>query len=204
MSNKAQQLLDEINSLRCELEAELEKRRERLGWRVHDGLVSFEQDIAFEHEKLRVGIGHFLARSNLATVVTAPVIYSLLVPFALIDIWTSFYQAICFRAYRIPRVSRSEHIRFDRRKLRYLNRIEALNCTYCSYANGVIDYVREVASRTEQYWCPIKHALRVSDPHPRYNDFVEYGDAERYRATLERLREALREEAPERGSAAPR
>lgn len=203
MSRKIHDVLNEIDALRAELEAELAKGSERLGWRVRNGLVSFEQDIAVEHEKLRVGIGRFLAHSNLAAVVTAPIIYSMVVPFALIDIWTTVYQAICFRAYRVPRVSRSRHIRFDRRKLRYLNWIEALNCTYCSYANGVIDYVREVASRTEQYWCPIKHALRVSDPHPRYHDFVEYGDAEGYRSRLESLREALRKEA-ERDSAAPR
>jgi hypothetical protein len=31
--------------------------------------------------------------------------------------------------------------------------------------------VREVASRTEIYWCPIKHARRVLGPHPHYQGF---------------------------------
>jgi hypothetical protein len=34
-----------------------------------------------------------------------------------------------------------------------------------AYANGVFAYVREVGSRTEQYWCPIKHARRVLGVH---------------------------------------
>ena len=125
---------------------------------------------------------------------TAPVIYSMIVPFLLIDGWASLYQAICFRAYRIPRVRRGDYVVFDRRKLAYLNWIEALNCVYCGYANGVTAYVREIGSRTEQYWCPIKHALRISDPHQRYVEFLEYGDAEGYRARLDAFRNQLRDE----------
>lgn len=193
MADKTRKILAEINALRAQVEAELESRREKLGWRVHDGFVSFEQGISDEHKKLRVGIGQFLAQSNLATILTAPLIYSLIVPFVLIDIWTSLYQAVCFRAYGIERVKRSDYISYDRHKLRYLNWIEVLNCTYCSYGNGVIAYVREVASRTEQYWCPIKHAMRLADTHPHYSDFIEYGDAQGYRDQLTELRDMLRE-----------
>jgi hypothetical protein len=45
-----------------------------------------------------------------------------------------------------------------------------------------------VAARTEQYWCPIKHARRVLGAHDRYPDFFEFGDAESFRQGLERLR----------------
>jgi hypothetical protein len=106
----------------------------------------------------------------------------------------SLYQAVCFRAYGIPRVRRGDYIVFDRQHLAYLNAIEVLNCLFCGYANGLVAYVREVSSRTEQYWCPIKHALRISDPHRRYRQFVEYGDAEGYRERLAAFREALRTE----------
>ena len=54
----------------------------------------------------------------------------------------------------------------------------------------------EIGSRTEQYWCPIKHALKISDPHRRYYDFLEFSDAEGYRARLEEFRKRLREEPP--------
>ena len=99
---------------------------------------------------------------------------------------------MCFRAYGIARVSRSDYIALDRGRLAYLNWIEALNCAYCGYGNGVIAYVREISSRTEQYWCPIKHAVRISDPHKRYYEFLEFGDAEGYRARLESFRAGLR------------
>ena len=84
----------------------------------------------------------------------------------------------------------------DRHRLAYLNGIEKLNCAYCSYANGVVSYVREVAARTEQYWCPIRHARRIPAPHSRYQLFFDYGDAERYRAELSPLRNALRHVRP--------
>ncbi|SFI05246.1 hypothetical protein SAMN05216304_101613 [Bosea sp. OK403] len=193
MTHRMQELASEIVRLQVELDREIEARRKILGWRLKKRIVEFEHGIVFEHRRLRKSVRGFLARSPITTIITAPVIYSLIVPMLIVDAWASLYQAICFRAYRIPRVSRGRYIMFDRRHLAYLNWIEALNCLYCGYANGVIAYVREIGSRTEQYWCPIKHALRVSDPHRRYYDFLEYGDADGYRARLDEFRKRLRD-----------
>lgn len=195
MPGRIEQLAEEIVRLQGELDREIERRREDLGWRLKEGLVEFEHGLTESHRRLRRSVGGFLARAPVATVVTAPLIYSMLIPFALIDAWASLYQAICFRAYRIPRVRRSRYIVMDRRKLAYLNVVEVLNCLYCEYANGVVAYVREISSRTEQYWCPIKHALAITDPHLRYYQFLEFGDAEGYRGRLEEFRDRLRKES---------
>ena len=64
---------------------------------------------------------------------------------------------------------------------------------YCGYGNGVIAYTREIVARTEQYWCPIKHARRVLGTHRRYNKFLAYGDAEAYKTQRIKLRENLRD-----------
>jgi hypothetical protein len=125
--------------------------------------------------------------------IIAPLIYSMIFPILLLDFYVTVYQHIYFRAYRIPRVVRSGYIVFDRHRLKYPNRIEVLNCLYCGYANGVIAYAREVAGRTEQYWCPIKHAIRIRDPHERYLQFSEYGDAEGYRSRLAEFCKRLQE-----------
>ena len=188
------EIASEIVRLQGELDREIFNRRDALGWRLHEGLVEFEHGLVAKHRRLKLNAAAFLASAPPATVLTAPVIYSLILPLALIDLWASAYQAICFRAYRLPRVRRSEYLVFDREALAYLNWIERLNCWFCEYANGVAAYVREIASRTEQYWCPIKHALKITNPHKRYQAFVEYGDADGYRARLDRLREALRTE----------
>ena len=80
---------------------------------------------------------------------------------------------------------------FDRSHLAYLNALEKINCAYCSYGNGLAAYFTEIASRTEQYWCPIKHARRLMHAHSRYPHFVDYGDAEHYKSELAKLREQL-------------
>ncbi|MDF2119468.1 hypothetical protein PY365_28275 [Roseiarcaceae bacterium H3SJ34-1] len=196
MTHRMQELASEIVRLQGELDREIEARRKVLGWRLKERIVEFEHGITIEHRRLRTKISRFLRRSPAATVLTAPVIYSLIIPMVILDAWASLYQAICFRAYGIPRVSRADYIVLDRRHLSYLNWIEALNCLYCGYANGVIAYVREIGSRTEQYWCPIKHALRVTDPHRRYYAFLEYGDADGYRARLDEFRKRLQAEPP--------
>lgn len=194
MTQRMEELAAQIVRLQAELDREIEARRKGLGWHIKEGMVEFERGIAIEHRRLRLGVGRFLARSPLGAILTAPVIYSVAIPLFVADMWASLYQAICFRVYRIPQVRRSDYIVIDRNHLRYLNVIEAFNCVYCAYGNGALAYIREIASRTEQYWCPIKHAFKVLDPHHRYYEFLEYGDADGYRARLEEFRKKLREE----------
>jgi hypothetical protein len=135
---------------------------------------------------------HYVTGGSVATMATAPVIYFLLLPFGLLDLSVSLFQAICFRAWDIKRVRRRDFFAIDRHKLAYLNGLEKVNCLYCSYANGVIAYVREIAARTEQYWCPIKHARRPRGNHERYGLFLPYGDASVYRSGLAGLRRAIK------------
>ena len=64
-------------------------------------------------------------------------------------------------------------------------------CEYCAYANGLFAYAGEIAARTEQYFCPIKHAHKVLGTHARYNRFLGYGEADAYEAKLEEFRVGL-------------
>ena len=136
----------------------------------------------------------FLRRSRLPVILSSPVIYAGWIPFLLMDLFVTAYQAICFPIYRIPKVHRSDYVVFGREDLPYLNLVERFNCFYCSYANGIAAYTREVAARTEQYWCPIKHSRRLRASHDRYPRFFDYGDAEAFRQGLERLRRQYGEE----------
>jgi len=125
------------------------------------------------------------------SVLALPLIYSALLPFVLLDAWTTAYQWICFPMFGIARVGRRDYLVLDRQRLGYLNAIEKVHCMYCGYVNGVVAYVREVAARTEQYWCPIKHGQPIIAPHDRYHLFADYGDAAGYRRGLEGLRRSL-------------
>jgi hypothetical protein len=118
-----------------------------------------------------------------------PIIYLGIVPFSLLDLFLTLYQVACFPIFGIPRVKRRDYLMFDREHLAYLNLLEKLNCAYCSYANGLCAYATEIAARTEQHWCPIKHAKRLSAPHSRYWRFLDYRDAKSYRQHVNKARQ---------------
>jgi hypothetical protein len=90
----------------------------------------------------------------------------------------------------IAEVRRSGYLVFDRGHLAYLNAIEKIDCAYCSCANGLIAYVREIAGRTEHHRYPIKHGRRVIGAHPRYATLEDYGDADGFRNLIARSRRA--------------
>jgi len=200
MASRIDELLARIQTLQDELEGHYQTAREE--WAEQKARLAGE--FLRQQRRYKVGVFRFLRRSRLLVALTAPVIYAGWIPFLLIDLFVTVYQAICFPIYRIPKVKRSDYLVFDREDLPYLNIIEKFNCFYCSYGNGVAAYFREVAARTEQYWCPIKHARRVRDAHNRYPRFFDHGDAEAFRQGLERLRRQYADVRPgEHGSEPP-
>jgi hypothetical protein len=194
MTETINAIVAKIHALELELEAEFAVQRAGLRYGLEHGKVLFEEEIVRRHRELQLGLVRYLLRARPLVVLSAPIIYSLIMPFAVVDAWVSLYQAVCFRVYGIPQVSRGRYMVFDRAGLRYLNALEKLNCAYCSYVNGVIAYTREVGSRTEQYWCPIKHARRILGTHPRYPRFEEFGQGELYREKLRSQRANLASE----------
>jgi len=190
--DEIRQLAGSIRALERRLEVMLAKRRVELNYEVHDGIVHFEHVVIAKHRLLKARLLSYIFGARPAMILTAPAIYALIIPVLLLDLFVAIYQTVCFPVYGIPRVRRVDYMAFDREQLGYLNIIEKLNCAYCAYANGVFAYVREVGSRTEQYWCPIKHARRVLGAHARYGSFVDYGDGDAYRHELEQLRAEAR------------
>jgi len=196
MDKKIGGLLERLAEVERELEKalgeELEKKQKDFRYRIEKKKILFEEEMKRVNKGIRQGVVAFLLTSPLKSLLVAPVIYSLYLPLFLLDAWIGLYQAVCFRAYGIPGVRRADYIVLDRGGLNYLNYIEQFNCNYCGYANGLISYAREVAARTEQYFCPIKHARKILGTHDRYRNFFDFGDGESYRRELDRLREEVR------------
>jgi len=188
MNNTTEQLLHRVEGFQAELGRSLKGNEQAFHYQWVNGKARFEAEIRRQHQKLRVGLLPYILHSRLLVVLTMPLIYVCVIPLVALDLVVSLYQAVCFPIYGIPKVSRGASIVFDRGRLRYLNSLERVNCIYCSYANGLCAYVTEIAARTEQHWCPIKHAQRLQSPHSRYAHFLDYGDAERYRREIEHVR----------------
>jgi hypothetical protein len=195
MKARVSELLQEIRQREEELEEALRSHEVEFFYRLDGTKVKFERKVRETHRRLKVGIFRWLRQSSFRNTVSAPVIYAMIIPFALLDLMISAYQLICFPLYRIPRVSRQKFIVIDRHRLSYMNGIERLNCVYCGYVGGLIAYSREIVARTEQYWCPVKHARKILDPHRRYARFADYGDSEDFQEHIARLRTEIRAEA---------
>jgi len=184
-------ILARIRDLQDEMEDEFARRREAFRYGFENGRVVFEAEVRRRHREMRVRLVTCLRGARPVTIVTAPVIYSMIVPFVLLDLFVTVYQAVCFPAYGIEKVRRGDFIRIDRHHLAYLNALQKLNCVYCGYCNGLIGYVQEISGRTEAYWCPIKHAARVGAHHAYYAQFVDYGDAEGFEEGLQQSRRRI-------------
>lgn len=87
---------------------------------------------------------------------SAPFIYAVFIPVVFADICVEIYHRICFPLYGIPYVKRGNYILIDRHRLK-IKSVQKLNCVYCGYVNGWLNYAQEIAARTERYWCNIKH-----------------------------------------------
>ena len=188
-------ILERLHSLQSELEKEidqlLEEKRRQFNYTLEQGKVRFAQGILALQRHQKVGLLAYITKAPLLHILSAPIIYSLIFPMVLLDISVSLYQHICFRIYHIPLVPRKDHILIDRHHLAYLNVIEKCNCIFCGYVNGLIAYVREIAARTEKFWCPIKHTRRTVDQHQYITAYSDYGDAENYQSRMDELRRQM-------------
>ena len=188
MTHIQNELTLRIKTLEKELEAVREQMERTFQFRWATGKVQFEESVLAEHRRLRSSLARYILDSGFLTILTAPVIYSGVVPFALLDLFLAVYQAICFPVYGIPKAKRADYLIFDRGRLGYLNLVERINCIYCSYGNGLLAWAREISARTEQHWCPIKHARRLRERHSRYGHFLDYGNAGQYRGEIDAVR----------------
>jgi len=187
------ELIRRVQTAQRELEQELDRllkeKRSKFQYQIRRGRIIFERQVRRLHKKQRTGLLLYIRKAQPATIVSAPIIYSMIIPLVFLDLTITLYQQICFRIYNIPRVQRSDYLTIDRHYLPYLNLIEKINCVYCGYGNGLIEYAREVIGRTEKYWCPIKHARRTKDPHKYTEQFLDYGDAESWKEKLPAIRQ---------------
>jgi len=188
MSEKLDSLLGQMQQLEKAVLRELGRKETQFFYKVEKKKAHFTKEAKARHKKLATRWHRYLINSRLTVLVTTSVIWAVLLPIALLDLMVSFYQFVCFPIYEIPKVIRGDYLLFDRHRLAYLNFLEKLNCEYCAYVNGTLAYAVEIAARTEQHFCPIRHTLRIKTAHTRYKHFFDYGDAEHYRQRIEEVR----------------
>lgn len=111
--------------------------------------------------------------------VAAPLIWLMIIPIVISDIFLEIYHRAAFPIYGMRCVKRSRYIRIvDREKLPYLSWYEKIGCAYCGYMNGWLHYASTIAGMTESYFCDITHLeVRGYIPSEHEKSFMKYGDA---------------------------
>ena len=194
MNDRIQQLLHQITALEDELRIAVNDQQSSIFFQIKGKRIEFEQSIKQTHLKLKKNFFRWLVTNRPLNLITGPIIYAMIIPLAITDLFITFYQLTCFPIYGIKKVRRGDYIIFDRQHLNYLNFIEKFHCTYCAYGSGMVAYISEIVARTEQYFCPIKHARKILGTHERYKYFLAFGEAENYEVQLEAFRLALEKE----------
>lgn len=191
MNERVAALLKQMAEIESELNKAIHEQVIHLPFEIQGKRVIFEAQIKKTHQRLKLNFFRWLVTNRPQNLITGPIIYSMIIPLLVLDIFVSLYQATCFPIYKVAKVKRSDYIVFDRQHLEYLNFIEKFHCTYCAYGAGLLAYVGEIVARTEQYFCPIKHARKVIGTHARYAQFLAYGDAVDHAAKIEAYRKSL-------------
>jgi hypothetical protein len=194
-NNKIRKIRNQITALENELNTAIEEQSDHLRYQPEGKRVVFEREIKEAHQITKLGVLRWFMTVRPQNYLTMPIIYGLAVPLLFFDLCISFYQLTCFPVYRISRVRRADYFVLDHQHLAYLNIIQKMHCMYCSYAVGLLAYAREITARTEQYFCPIKHARKILNAHSRYERFLNYGEADNFHGKLEEIRTELAKEA---------
>jgi hypothetical protein len=194
MNDRIAEILAKMAALEDDLRTAVNEQESKMLFRINGKKVEFERSVKDAHRKLKNNFFRWLVTNRPQNLITGPIIYGMIFPLLMLDLCVSFYQWACFPIYGVIKVRRADYIVFDRHQLGYLNFIEKFHCTYCAYGSGLMGYMSEILARTEQYFCPIKHARKVLGTHALYKLFLEYGDAADYEARLEEFRVALGKE----------
>ncbi len=191
MNGSIKELIDQMEELEERLKAEIEAHENTISYEIQEGYIKFEESILGKQRENMKGIFQFFSEIPLSHLLTSPLVYAMVIPALILDAMLFVYQNVIFRIYRFEFVNRSDYIVFDRQYLSYLNCVEKLNCMYCSYFNGLMQYGAEIAAKTELYFCPIRHAKKIRYRHRYYRDFLTFGDGENYQEKLKNIREKM-------------
>ena len=192
MSDKIREIIAEIEAMKVKLGEEIAQQESHISYEIHNGYVEFENDVLKKQKENMKNLLAWFREIPLLHLLSSPLIYAMIIPALFLDLILFIYLQVIFRIYKFKMIKRSDYILFDRQYLGYLNPIEKFNCMYCSYFNGLMQYAAAIASRTELYFCPIKHAKKIAYKHEHYDDFLLYGDEEDYQEKLKTLRKKVR------------
>lgn len=65
-------------------------------YELREGIVWFSEEIKREHRRLKTSLWRYVRRSRFFVALTSPLIYGCIIPFLLLDLFVTIYQAFSF------------------------------------------------------------------------------------------------------------
>jgi hypothetical protein len=103
MSDRIQQLMSQIKALEDDLQIALNEQPSNMFFQLKGKRVEFEQSIKETHLKLKTNFFRWLVTNRPQNLITGPIIYSMIIPLVITDVFISFYQLTCFPIYGIKK-----------------------------------------------------------------------------------------------------
>ncbi|MFC2073449.1 hypothetical protein ACFLRS_01185 [Campylobacterota bacterium] len=188
MNDKIKEIVEEIEAMKLKLAEEIAQQENHISYEIHNGYVKFEKEVLAKQKENMKNLLTWFGEVPLLHLLSAPLVYGMVIPAILLDVILFVYQHVVFRIFKFGFIKRSDYIIYDHQYLGYLNPIEKLNCLYCSYFNGLMQYASAIAGRTELFFCPIKHAKKIVYEHNYYDKYLAYGEGKDYQKKLKALR----------------
>ena len=110
-------LVAQMAALEADLKEAVHEQESRVFFQIKGKRVEFEGSIRETHRKLKRSLWRWIVTDRPQNFLTGPIIYSLIVPLAVLDLCVTFYQASCFPIYKIAKVRRADYIALDRQHL---------------------------------------------------------------------------------------
>lgn len=175
-NDRIDKIMESIEKLKNDLRQEYINLQEKYDFFMEKRKVIFSLDAKNRQRIQRINVWIYAFTPSFKHLISIPFIYFMFIPAIILDFGLFIYQFAALFCYGIPRVERKDYFIYDRRFLAYLNIIQKINCLYCSYVNWLFAFAVEIGSRTEQYWCPVKHAINSDSEHKYFKNFADYWD----------------------------
>ncbi len=120
-------LLEKIKEIETKIEDLLDAGKEKFSYEIKQGKAVFTKEVLKLQQYESKNIFVYIIQTPIPKLLSAPIVYSMIFPIIILDIFLTIYQWICFPIYKIKKIKRKDHIVMDRHRLKYLNSIEKVN-----------------------------------------------------------------------------
>ena len=108
MNTDIDKLLVDAREILEQIEQLFDAAQKKFRYTLDDGRVVISREVKLLQKQYKTSLINYLFQAKWKSLLSAPIIYNMIVLLAILDASITIYQHICFRIYGIPVVTRRE------------------------------------------------------------------------------------------------